>query len=99
MLSSGTRGTTVVGNFDKILIKNAYDLCANFSRNNLVSIEEYVPMSSLVAYDAEIFVCGDEILWDGLYASYRTEDAPMLPVMECLPLDLPENKLFKLKKP
>ena len=97
VLSSGTRGTTVVENLDKVLIKNSYRLCANFSRNNLVSIEEYVPMSSLVAYDAEIFVCGDEILWDGLYASYRTEDAPMLPVMECLPLDLPEYRISELK--
>ena len=98
MLSSGTRGTTVVEYFDLDLIENAYFQCSRFSRNKIVVVEEYVKMNSLVAYDAEIFVHGNEILWDGMYASIRDCDAPMIPVMESLPLGLPKHKELLVKE-
>lgn len=98
VLSSGTRGTTIIKSENNELVTQAYRQCAEFSRNHTVSVEQYVLMSELVAYDAELFVCENEILWDGLYASYRTDDAPMLPMMESLPLDLEEDKINKIKE-
>lgn len=96
VLSSGSRGTTVIRTYDKNQILEAYTSCANYSRNGKVSIEQYVEMSSLIAYDAEIFVCNGQILWDGLYASIRSEDAPMLPMMESLPLIVTEEQRIKI---
>ena len=98
VLSSGTRGTTIIKSDNYELATQAYRQCADFSRDHIVSIEQYVPMSELVAYDAELFVHGNDILWDGLYASFRTDDAPMLPMMESLPLDLEEDKIYKIKE-
>ncbi len=98
VLSSGTRGTTIIKKNNNELALQAYRQCASFSRNQAVSVEQYVPMSELVAYDAELFVNGNEILWDGLYASFRTDDAPMLPMMESLPLDLEEDKINRIKE-
>ena len=97
VLSSGSRGTTVINSFDDDLIRGAFSSCAHYSRNGKVSIEQYVDMSSLVAYDAEIFVCNGQILWDGLYASIRSADAPMLPIMESLPLLVDDVGLQKIK--
>ena len=98
VLSSGTRGTTIVERENLEFVLDVYQKCSNYSRNHAVSVEQYVPMSDLVAYDAELFVYGDDILWDGLYASFRTVDAPMLPIMESLPLDLDEEKIGKIKE-
>ncbi len=95
--SSGTRGTTVMTGMDLIKAREAFEECASFSRDSEVVIEEYLEMDTLSAYDAEIFVLGDEILWDGMYASVRSEDAPMLPIMEHLPLDIPEEKKNAIK--
>ena len=97
ILSSGSRGTTVITHWDEEIIKYAFQQCSNYSRNGKVSVEQYVEMSSLIAYDAEIFVCDGEILWDGLYASIRSEDAPMLPIMESLPLAVSSEGLKKIK--
>lgn len=97
VLSSGSRGTTVIEHWDEDMIRDAYSQCANYSRNGKVSVEQYVEMSSLIAYDAEIFVCDGEILWDGLYASIRSDDAPMLPIMESLPLMVSSEGLKKIK--
>ncbi len=97
VLSSGTRGTTVIETEDRDRILWAYRECTEFSRDGRASVEQYVQMDSLVAYDAELFVCGEEILWDGLYASYRYADAPMLPVMESLPLDISPERQEAIK--
>lgn len=97
VLCSGTRGTTVINTPDDSAAEEAFRVCADFSRNGLVSVEEYVRMDSLVAYDAEIFVYGNKILWDGFYGSYRTADAPMLPMMESLPPHLTESQVDAIK--
>jgi len=98
VLSSGTRGTTVIYEYDREKILQVYYECKEFSRNNEVAVEEYVKMNSLTAYDAELFVCNDQILWDGLYASVRSADAPMLPIMETLPLMIPDWMVDKIKE-
>lgn len=89
--SSGTRGTTKLLEYDEEAARAAFQVCREFSRNNLVSVEEYVEMSGLRVNDADVFVIGDEILWDGWLWEDRSRDAPMLPMTEIFPLTLPED--------
>lgn len=96
--SSGTRGTTRLespGNVEEIT--KAYQVCKDFSRNNLVTVEEYINMPSLTVVEGDIFVNDGEILWDGLFATRRSEAAPMIPMTYIFPLRLPEEKEAKVK--
>ncbi len=96
--SSGTRGTTKISSFCESTIREAYNICREFSRNNLVTIEEYVEMKSLTVNDADIFVIGDEIIWDGWLWENRSKDTPMLPMTEIFPIALPEEKLCEIRE-
>lgn len=96
--SSGTRGTTKLVEFDKEIAKNAYQICKEFSRNNLVAVEEYIEMKNLITNGAEIFVCEGEVLWDGIYAQKRVADAPMIPMAEIFPSQLKEDEVQKVKE-
>ncbi len=89
--SSGTRGTTKLSKYDEEAARAAFQTCREFSRNNLVSVEEYVEMAGLRVNDADVFVIGDEILWDGWLWEDRSKDAPMLPMTEIFPMALPEE--------
>lgn len=86
---SGTRGTTRLNCYDKKKITDSFDLCKSFSRNDLVSLEEYVEMSSLRVNDADVFVLGDEFIWDGWLWEDRSPDTPMLPMTEIYPMAMP----------
>lgn len=94
---SGTRGTTRIDSFDHSLITETYSMCKEFSRNNLVSIEEYVEMRSLRVNDADVFVVDDGILWDGTLWEDRSPDAPMLPMTEIFPMALPDRDFVQIK--
>ena len=96
--SSGTRGTKRIDNFDEQSIREAFDVCSDFSRNHLVSVEEYVEMKSLRVNDADIFVLGDEIIWDGWLWEDRSPDTPMLPMTEIFPMALPEERKKKIQE-
>ena len=78
--SSGTRGTTRLDLFDEEKIMQAFKICSEFSRNDLVAVEEYVKMDLLRVNDADIFVIDDEIIWDGWLWEDRSKDTPMLPM-------------------
>lgn len=95
--SSGTRGTTRVDEYDEKLICEAFQICKEFSRNNLVAVEEYVTMHSLTVNDAEIFVNGAEIFWEGLFWQNRSSAAPMVPMTEIFPIGLEADKVEKIK--
>lgn len=95
--SSGTRGTTRVDEYDETIICEAYNICKEFSRNNLVAVEEYVQMDSLTVNDAEIFVIGSEIFWEGLFWQNRSVVAPMVPMTEIFPIGLEEKAIDKIK--
>lgn len=96
--SSGTRGTTKLDSFDKDQIIDAFKICSNFSRNNFVTAEEYVEMQDLRVNDADVFVIGDEILWDGWLWEDRSADTPMLPMTEIFPMALPEKDKQLIRK-
>lgn len=87
--SSGSRGTTRINGFNEKKIRYAYKECENFSRNNKVAIEEYVSMSSIRVNDADVFVLGDEFIWDGWLWEDRSHDMSMLPMCEIYPMAMP----------
>ena len=97
--SSGSRGTTKVTNeFNDSTIKALWNECRSFSRNSQVVIEEFVPMDSLTMYEGDIFVLGDTIIWDGLYFTYRSRFAPMVPMTSSCPLIIGEFQMSILKE-
>ena len=95
---SGTRGTTKLTAYQEDALREAFSVCAAFSRNGSVSLEEYVEMTSLRVNDADVFVVGDEILWDGTLWEDRSPDAPMLPMTEIYPMALPEEDFALVRK-
>lgn len=87
--SSGSRGATRIDTFDESEIKKAFTTCKAFSRNDYVTIEEYVQMSSLDVYNADVFVVNGDILWDGWYGGKRSTQLPMVPMTKVLPPIIP----------
>lgn len=96
--SSGTRGTTKLCSFQEDEIRKAFESCSEFSRNCLVTVEEYVEMSCLTVNGADIFVIGDEIMWDGWFRQNRSKDMPMLPMTEVFPLVVSEDKKTEIQR-
>lgn len=97
--SSGTRGTTKIESAeDAEKIGEAFGVCRAFSRNDLVTVEEYVNMPSLTVIEGDIFVNRGEILWDGLFATRRSAAAPMIPMTYIFPLRLEEEKYERVKR-
>lgn len=97
--SSGTRGTTKIASADETeKIEQAYELCRSFSRNDLVTVEEYIKMPSLTVIEGDIFVNGGEILWDGLFLTKRSAAAPMIPMTYMFPIRLEEDRYERVKR-
>ena len=96
-LSTGTQGTTRLDKHDDKALMDAYNCCKAFSRNGQVSIEEYVPMSSLCVSESDVVVIGDDIIWDGMMWTIRSEKTPMLPENYVFPMDLEEKKKERIK--
>lgn len=93
---SGSRGATRIDNFSKKDIIDTFKICQDFSRNDLVTMEEYVEMESLEVINADVFVVGDEIIWDGWYGGLRSIKYPMIPMAKVLPPNLPETRKTKV---
>ena len=96
--SSGTRGTTKVVLFDKLLISKCFHECQSFSRNNLVTIEEYIEMPSLTTVEGDVFIYNGHILWNGLYNTTRSFHAPMIPMTYSAPLVIGQEKETIIKE-
>ncbi len=96
--SCGTQGTTRLDTYDETLLRNAYEICREFSRNNLVTLEQYVPMNVLRVNDIDVFIVGDEIIWDGWLWEDRAAREPMLPMTEIFPMNLPKDQIRKIKE-
>lgn len=93
---SGSRGTRKITDFDKDLIESSFVECNEFSRNGLVTIEEFVEMKSSCTINADIFVNGEEILWDGWYANLRSKEHPLIPMTKILPPPVTETEKEKI---
>ena len=70
----------------------AFEKAKAYSRNGRVCVEEYVEQDSLRVLEAEIFVVGDDIIWDGVYWCWRLKEAPLRPVLDTYPADLTEQQ-------
>ncbi len=88
---------TKIKSKDFSLIKEAFLSCQNLSRNSKVCLEEFVEMQSLVVLDGDVFVYGEDIIWNGLFYSTRSKNAPMVPTTQTYPLSLPEDILNDVK--
>ena len=95
--SSGSRGATEIMHYDPEQISAAFYLCQSFSRNNQVTAEEFVKMESLDVVNADVFVIGEEILWDGWYGGLRSARKPMIPMAKVLPPDLSQERMHRIK--
>jgi biotin carboxylase/GNAT superfamily N-acetyltransferase len=95
--STGTQGTTKLDKFDEKEIIKTYDICKNLSRNNLVSIEEYVPIHNLVVSESDVVVIGNEFIWDGMMSTRRSEKTPMLPETYIFPVVLSNEPKKKIQ--
>lgn len=96
--SSGTRGTTyVTEKTPSEVIRTAYETCRNFSRNGLVTVENYIPMLSLTVIEGDIFVNHGEFMWEGLFFTRRSPMAPMIPMTYIFPLELEPEKMQRVR--
>lgn len=94
--SSGSRGACKIENYDEEIIKAAFDDCMDFSRNGQVTVEEFIEMQSLEVINVDVFIAGEEMLWDGWYGGLRSSKKPMIPMAKVLPpymTDEQENKI------
>ena len=76
----------------------AFEKAAAYSRNGLVCVEEFIEHDdALRILEAEIFLVGDTILWDGLYWCCRFKEAPLRPVLVTFPvsLDMEQEREFQ----
>ena len=96
--SSGSRGTTKILEYSKEKIREAFLNCQLFSRNKKVVIEEFVEMESLELIDADVFVVGDDIMWDAFHGCRRSEKRPMIPMTKILPPNTSDERKLKVKE-
>ena len=92
-MSSGTRGTAVANN--ELEKKAAVETCSKLSRNGKAIVEEYMPISPETVIEGEIFIHNGQILWDGLFRSIRSKNAPMIPMTYVFPLREEKEKALR----
>lgn len=95
--SSGSRGCRRIEQFDYWEITEAFHECKQYSRNEKVIVEGFIPNPSLQTIEGDIFVYGDSIIWDGLFYTTRASWAPMVPMTYTAPLLIDNNKLGQIK--
>ena len=75
----------------------AFEKAAAYSRNGAVCVEEFIEQDSLRVLEAEIFLVGDDILWDGISWCFRFPEAPLRPVMVTYPVSLDSRQEEEFK--
>ena len=96
--SSGSRGTTVIEEADITGLEEVFAECQAFSTNNKVTVEEYVKMPSLFNIEGDVFVCNGEILWNGMFTTFRSPHLPMVPEGDIFPVVISKEQLAKVKQ-
>lgn len=96
-LCAASQGTTKCLKKQTEKIHEAFEICKGFSRNGKVTIEEFVTMPSLEVIEGDIFVVGDEILWNGIFTTCRSPMAPMIPMTYIFPAILTQEELALVK--
>ena len=94
---SASRGVTKIFKNQTERFHHAFQLCKELSLNGKVTIEEYVEMSSMETIEGDVFVMGDEILWNGIFTTRRSIMAPMIPMTYIFPAILSYHELSIIK--
>ncbi len=96
LLCSSSHGMTVLK--DAAGLPAAFAEASENSRDGRVCVEEYVANPvPLRIVEIDLFVVGDDMLWDGIRYCYRTERAPLRPVYDVYPADLSEEQLAEIR--
>lgn len=89
--SSGSKGVTVIESESEL--KKALKYAQEYSRNNVLIIEEFILRDHPFVIEAEIFALNGEVVTWGLINSIRdTTSNPLLPAAYSYPLELPESR-------
>lgn len=96
-VSAATQGTTKIYKNSREKLLKAFETCKKFSLNGKVTIEEYVAMPSLDVIEADVFVMGDDILWNGIFTTRRSQMAPMIPQTYFFPAILSKDEISTIK--
>ena len=96
VLCSSSVGQTILE--DEAGLKEAFELASAKSRDGKVCIEEYIDPGSLCSVEAELFVVGDDILWEGLRDSWHLEGAKTRPLYDVYPAHLSENEKERFRR-
>ena len=96
-LCAGSQGTTKTFKNQLEIIRNAFEICKDYSRDGKVTIEEYVEMPTLDVIEGDIFVMGDDILWNGIFTTGRSKNVPMIPMTYIFPAILTDEQLDAIK--
>ena len=95
-LCSSSFGQTILEN--DLGLKEAFEAAAAKSRDGKVCIEEYIEPRSLCTVEADVFVVGDDILWEGLRDSWHLESARTRPLYDVHPAHLTEDETEKFRR-
>lgn len=95
VLCSSSFGQTIIG--DETGLVEAFRKAAGRSRDGKVCIEEYIEPGSMRTVEADVFVAGDEILWEGLRDSWHRESAVTRPLYDVYPVHMSENEKERFK--
>lgn len=93
---SSSFGQTVLE--DESGLPEAVRAAVGYSRDGKACVEEFITMKSLRAVELDVFVLGDEILWDGTRDSYRLESAPLRPAYDVYPPRLTEEEWREIRR-
>ena len=95
-LCSSSFGQTVLHD-EKELIPAFADAAAH-SGNGVVCVEEYVEQQNpLRILEADVFLVGEDIIWDGTHWNDRFPEAPLRPIIDTFPANLDRRQEAEFK--
>ncbi|MBR1873881.1 MAG: ATP-grasp domain-containing protein [Eubacterium sp.] len=95
VLCSSSFGQTVLYNDNELI--PAFKKAAAHSENDVVCVEEFIEDSPLLILESDIFVIGDDIIWDGMHWDHRFPETPLRPVLAAYPVTLDKNRETEFK--
>lgn len=95
---SATRGTIKIEKNNANDIESIFARSQHFSWNNRVALEEFVQMPSLTTYEGDVFIVGDDIIWEGMFYTQRSAEAPLIPMTYSGPLNDNDANIDSIKK-
>ena len=95
-LCSSSFGQTILP--DEHGLEEAFEAASASSRDGYVCIEEYIEPGSLCTVEADVFVVGDDILWEGIRDSWHLESARTRPLYDVYPAHLTEAELALFRR-